>query len=130
MGWPDWSKRTRPGKSMFLEGQIPWGSWWVGELPRWSATLAMDFTVPTGYNFHITLALINCDWTGRQRATFVITPGLDSDYWFNGKFVLPLHPSSGMMMQPGTNIKIYLFNNDTIPRRFTGTIVGILERVA
>lgn len=115
---------------MFAEGQIPWGLWFVGELPRWSATLAIDFTVPPGYNFHITLALILCDWTGRQRATFVITPGLDSDYWFNGHFILPLHPASGMMMQPGTNIKIYLFNNDLIPRRFTGTIVGILERVA
>ena len=129
MGWPDWLTRTLPGKSMFHPGQIPWGLWWVGELPRWSATLAIDFTVPLLYNYHLTLALINCEWTGRQRVTLSITPGLDSDWWFNGEFVLPLHPASGMMLQPGTNIKIYLFNNDTIARRFTGTLVGILERV-
>lgn len=130
MGWPDWSKRTRPGKSMFHEGQIPWGQWFVGELPRLSATKVLDFTIPTGYNFHITLGLIECNWTGRQRATFNITPGLDSDYYFNGEFTLPLHPASGFMVQPGTSIKVYLFNNDTLPRRFTGTLVGILERVA
>lgn len=129
MGWPDWSKRVRPGKSMFLEGQIPWGHWFVGTLPRWSATKVMDFTVPAGYNWHITCALMQCSWTGRQRVTLSITPGLDSDYWFNGEWTLPLHPEVGMLVLPDTAIKIYVFNNDTLPREFTGCLLGILERV-
>ena len=130
MGWPDWSKVVRPGKSMFLEGQIPWGHWFVGDIPASSSVEALDFTVPAIYYYHLTLALVSNDWDGMQQVSFTIDPGEDSDFFFREHFALPLHPASGMLVIGGTRVRVTVFNKDSAEHAFTGNILGILQQVA
>lgn len=87
------------------------------------------YTVPAGWRLHIGGAVISCNASCIQKVVMTHTPGIIGDYRYDVKGELVFGPLSSTLLDPGDILTIYTYNNDTVYRDFSITVVGVLEAV-
>jgi hypothetical protein len=94
------------------------------------AVAAIDaYEVPEGYQLHIGGAIITCNASCIQKVVMCHTPGIIGDYLYDVKGELIFGDLSSTIIASGETLTIYIFNNDTVERDFSVTVVGVLESV-
>lgn len=87
------------------------------------------YTVPAGWYLHIGGAIITCNASCVQKVVMTHTPGIIGDYRYDMKGELVFGPLSSTLLDPADVLTIYTYNNDTVYRDFSITVVGVLEAV-
>jgi len=134
-GRPDYSPRVDVGKPILTENQTEWSDLWTtendygGRLPPGTLTVTM-YTVPTGYKLHLGGGVVSCEASCIQNIALVATPGILGDFRFDMQGQIIFSPDSAVPLEAGTALQFILYNNDSVARHFSVSLVGTLERVS
>jgi len=85
------------------------------------------YTVPANYQLCIGGAVITCSHSCIQKVVMTHTPGIVGDYRYDMKGEIFFTDMSSTILAAAQTLTMYIYNNDTEPRDFSITVVGILE---
>lgn len=122
-------------KPVLGKGQSQWSDLWTtsddygGRLPPGS--LLIDaYTVPDGYRLHMGGGVVSCEASCIQNIALVATPGILGDFRYDVRGDIIFSPDSASIIEGGTHLLYLLYNNDEVPRHFSVSLIGTLEKVS
>ena len=131
MGRPDYTPEVAVSKPIVGVLQNRWSVLWTPTAVAADSMVQSDlYTVPDGYRLHIGASIITCSASIIQMVRMVHTPGIIGDYRYDVKGELIFGPDSATVLEAGDTLTVYVFNNDVVPRDFSVSMTGVVERVA
>lgn len=127
--YPDYWKSMVPAKPIYGEGQTPHAENEEGEVDAKSYSDFIQYTIPTGYQWHIIVMGVCNNFGGYTRYQI-----LANDVEMGGAYMdsfrrIPLEPEAALVVPAGVKYGIRVYNDDEIARQFTATIYGFLVEV-
>lgn len=135
VGRPDYSPQVAVSKPILTPNQTEWAELWTtaddygGRLPPGTLTVTI-YTVPTGYKLNIGGGVVSCEASCIQNIALVGTPGILGDFRYDMMGQIIFGPDSTHVLKAGTALAFILYNNDSVARHFSVSLVGTLERIA
>ena len=135
VGRPDYSSEVSASKPVLIEGQTHWSDLWTtqddfgGRLPPGTLTVSM-YTVPMGYRLHLGGGVVSCEASCIQNIALVCTPGIVGDFRYDMRGDIVFGIVAASIIDEGKCLQFILYNNDSVPRHFSVSLIGTLERIS
>ena len=94
-----------------------------------SVAVISAYTVPANKRLYLGGGVISCNVSCIQKVVMTHTPGLLGDFRYDVQGQIVLNPLAAVIVDPGDTITIYLYNNDSVARDFSISLIGMLELV-
>lgn len=130
IGKPDYTPAVIASKPVVVEGQDDWNIAIIKDDLAAGAIYSEDvYTVPEGYRLNLGGLIITCSGSCIQKL-ILYTPGkILGEYLYDMRGDIVFGPLSSKTMLAGQVLTVYIYNNDSVARDFSLSILGLLERV-
>ncbi|MBA7716362.1 hypothetical protein ES703_125433 [subsurface metagenome] len=130
IGRPDYTPAFITSKPVVVEGQDDWNvTITKDDLAPGTVYSEAAYTVPEGYRLNLGGLIITCSGSCIQKL-ILYTPGkILGDYLYDMRGDIVFGPLSSKTMLAGQVLTVYIYNNDSVARDFSLSILGVLERV-
>lgn len=88
------------------------------------------YTVPSGKKLVLGGGFVSCNASCIQNICMVHTPGIIGDFRYDVRGELIFTELSGQEVPTGHTITVYVFNNDSVERKFSITLTGFIEVIS
>ena len=126
-GAPDYYKPVIASQPQVLSNQMKWSQSTNYIVDAISASINDFYTVISEYNLELSLGFISCKDSCINKLRIVAdNEELIGDFRFDmqGSFNF----GAGRVVNSGSTIAVYIYNNDTLTSSFSLTLVGVLMR--
>jgi len=133
VGRPDYSPQITVSKPILTPNQLHWSDLWTteedygGRLPSGILCVTM-YTVPANYRLHLGGGVVSCEASCIQNIALVCTPGIIGDFRFDMRGDIVFGVTAASIIEGGDALQFILWNNDIVPRHFSVSLIGTLER--
>lgn len=128
-GKPDYTHLSSPVKTIVGRDQEKWSLLVTRYGMAHGSEAIPAYTVPPHYKLSLGGGVITCNASCIQRVVMTHTPGIVGDYRYDMRGQIVFGSLSTTVLDPGETLTITLFNNDVVPRDFSISLVGVLEKV-
>lgn len=130
IGRPDYTPAVITSKPVVVESQEDWNVAIAKEDLAPSTIYSKDaYTVPEGYQLNLGGLIITCSGSCLQKL-ILYTPGkILGDYIYDMRGDIIFGPLTSKTMQAGQVLSVYIYNNDSVARDFSLSLIGLLEKV-
>ncbi|MBA7615036.1 hypothetical protein ES703_22312 [subsurface metagenome] len=134
VGRPDYAPQVAVSKPILTSNQTHWSDLWTtqddlgGRLDPGSLCVTM-YTVPTGYRLHLGGGVVSCEASCIQNISLVCTPGIIGDFRYDMRGDIVFGVTAASIIDEGDALMFILYNNDTVARHFSVSLIGTLERI-
>ena len=73
--------------------------------------------------------MVTCEASSIQNLALVGTPGIVGDFRYDMRGDIVFGPVSASVLDEGTPLTYIVWNNDDVPRHFSVSLIGVLEKV-
>ncbi len=131
VGKPDYTPAVIASKPTIVEGQEEWSvQVAVNALAGGTIYTEDVYEVPEGYRLNLGGLIITCSASCIQKL-IIYTPGkILGDYRYDMRGDLVFGDLSSAKMNAGETLTVYIYNNDSVPRDFSLSLMGVLERIS
>lgn len=127
---PDFYTPTIPSQPVYGEGQTSWFLNEEGNIDGDSYADYLEYTVPTGYELHVTSGGICNNFPGITRYAVYVSGVLQATAHYNQYRRIALHPAAAFVLAAGYLFTARIYNDDDVSHFFTATMYGFLVEVA
>lgn len=138
IGRPDYTPAVTASKAVVVSNQKKWsllvtrkaadGNALAPGVETITITAATNGNVD-GWQLNMGGGVISCNVSCIQKVVMAHTPGIVGDFRYDVRGDIIFGPLSSTAINPDEDLIIYLFNNDTVDRDFSISLVGVLEKV-
>lgn len=130
IGKPDYTPAVITSKPVVVEGQDDWNVTIIKDDLAPGAVYSKDaYMVPEGYQLNLGGLIITCSGSCIQ-TLILYTPGkILGEYLYDMRGDIVFGPLSSKTMQAGQVLTVYIYNNDSVARDFSLSLIGVLEKV-
>ena len=126
-GSPDYYKPVISSRPQILDNQLKWAQSATYTVSAQAVSINSFYTVPEGYTLEIGGGFISCKDSCINKLRMVADgEELVGDFRFDIQGQISFSPSAGQTVAAGTEITIYIYNNDTLTSEFSLTLSGVL----
>lgn len=131
IGKPDYTPAVITSKPIVVESQEDWNVTIIKDDLAPGDIYSEDvYTVPEGYRLNLGGVIITCNGSCIQKL-ILYTPGsILGDYLYDMRGEIVFSPLSSKTLEAGQVLTAYIYNNDSVARNFSLSILGVLERVS
>lgn len=129
VGKPDYTDLTSPTKTIVGLDQEKWGLLVTRSGMAHGSEVIPAYTVPAHRKLNLGGGVITCNASCIQKVVLTYTPGIVGDYRYDMKGQIVFGALSSTVLTAGDVLTIILYNNDTVARDFSISLVGVLEIV-
>jgi hypothetical protein len=121
-------------KPILGANQYHWSDLWTteddygGRLPPGTLVITA-YVVPEGYRLHLGGGVVSCEASCIQNLALVGTPGIVGDFRYDMRGDIVFGPVSASVLDEGTPLTYIVWNNDDVPRHFSVSLIGVLEKI-
>jgi len=121
-------------KPILGPNQLRWSDLWTteddygGRLPPGTLVITA-YVVPDGYRLYLGGGVVSCEASCIQNIALVGTPGIVGDFRYDMRGDIVFGPDVASVLEQGTPLMYILWNNDEVPRHFSVSLIGILEKI-
>lgn len=126
---PDYWSGIIPGQAIFGEGQTTHTENEEKDVAANDSEDVIQYTVPTGYEYHITSIGICNNFPGFTRYQILVNDVEMGGAYYDTFRRVPLVPEAAFVIPAGVKYGIRLYNDDDVSHSFTATIYGFLVEV-
>lgn len=130
IGRPDNTPTVTTSKPVIIENQEDWNVA-IAKKDLAPGTVYTEdvYTVNVGYQLNLGGVIITCTGSCLQKL-ILYTPGkILGDYIYDMRGDIVFGPLTSKTMRAGQVLTAYIYNNDSVARDFSLSILGVLERV-
>lgn len=129
-GAPDYYKPVISSRPQILENsQVKWAQSATYTVSAQAVSINSFYTVPAGYILEIGGGFISCRDSCINRLRIVANnEELVGDFRFDIQGMISFSPTAGQTVPAGTEIVIYIYNNDILTSEFSLTLSGVLVK--
>ena len=130
VGRPAYMVAVTASKPAIVENQEQW-TLQISQKALASGTYSTDtYTVPEGYKLNLGGAIITCSSSCIQKLILYAPGNALGDYLYDMRGDILFGALSSFVIAAGQMLTVYIYNNDSVARDFSLSMVGMLERVS